>query len=132
MPFGKYRGVVVEALPEEYLTWLWENIDLREPLRTAVEEALDGHTEPPVRTKDVPAVVKHMAQEIITTGYRALAHRHHPDKGGSHDAMIRLGQARDWLNEEVMNLELRRDEPQWEQKGEPSWRQRNGQTMHSS
>jgi hypothetical protein len=33
MPFGKYRGMFVEDLPHDYLTWLRELPDLRDQLR---------------------------------------------------------------------------------------------------
>jgi transposase-like protein len=32
--------------------------------------------------------------EIINAGYKVLAAKHHPDKGGSHDAMARLNKGR--------------------------------------
>jgi len=35
IPFGKYRGHEVEALPDGYLRWL-VTVELREPLRAAV------------------------------------------------------------------------------------------------
>ena len=40
MPFGKFRGELVDLLPDDYLEWLAETVDLREPLRSAVHEAL--------------------------------------------------------------------------------------------
>ena len=36
MPFGKYKGQELTALPDEYFCWLVANIPLREPLRSAV------------------------------------------------------------------------------------------------
>jgi len=96
MPFGKYRGVNVEALPEPYLLWLLENIDLREPLRSAVEEALTGETDPPV---GISNEVKAMAKQVIDSGYRTLAQRFHPDLGGRHMDMVNLNEARKWLKE---------------------------------
>jgi hypothetical protein len=33
----------------------------------------------------------------ITAGYRVLAHRHHPDKGGESRDMQRLNEAVEWL-----------------------------------
>jgi len=39
------------------------------------------------------------ALEIVRLGFRELARRHHPDAGGSHDAMVRLGKARDRLKD---------------------------------
>jgi len=36
MPFGKYKGQDLTALPDEYLIWLTANIPLRDPLRSAI------------------------------------------------------------------------------------------------
>jgi hypothetical protein len=46
--------------------------------------------------KEAEALLK-LEQEIIATGYRALAAKMHPDKGGSAEAMARLNKARDRL-----------------------------------
>ncbi|NOT56788.1 MAG: exonuclease, partial [Deltaproteobacteria bacterium] len=35
MPFGKYKGQDLDALPDEYLLWVIANIPLREPLWSA-------------------------------------------------------------------------------------------------
>jgi len=40
MPFGKYKGQDLSALPDEYLLWLSANIPLRDPLRSAVAEEI--------------------------------------------------------------------------------------------
>ena len=40
MPFGKYKGEFVCELPDEYLTWLYENLELKGGLLDAVEAAL--------------------------------------------------------------------------------------------
>ena len=36
MPFGKYKGTLVSALPDDYLAWLVTREDLRDPLRAAL------------------------------------------------------------------------------------------------
>ena len=36
MPFGRYRGRPIIDVPMDYLAWLAGNVELREPLRTAV------------------------------------------------------------------------------------------------
>jgi hypothetical protein len=98
MPFGKYRGIEVDSLPEQYLEWLWQNIDLREPLYSAVRDALFHHEdETPAGGSTLPAEVKVLAKELITVGYRMLALKHHPDRGGRHVEMVRLNRAKEWL-----------------------------------
>ena len=49
MPFGKYKGHTLDALPDEYLLWVIANIPLREPLWSAITEemALRGYEELP-------------------------------------------------------------------------------------
>jgi hypothetical protein len=76
MPFGKYRGYEVDGLPEQYLSWLVNNIQLREPLRSEVISAMRLGTD--VVRED-------------TTGTRAIylemAKKWHPDHGGTKEAM---------------------------------------------
>ena len=40
---------------------------------------------------------RELAEELVDIGYRALATRLHPDRGGSKDAMARLNRVRDEL-----------------------------------
>ena len=40
MMFGKYKGEEIGDLPENYLRWLWKNIELREPLLSEIREIL--------------------------------------------------------------------------------------------
>ena len=49
MPFGKYRGQDLAALPDAYLLWVSANVPLREPLWSAItdEMALRGYEELP-------------------------------------------------------------------------------------
>ena len=53
MPFGKYKGHNLDALPDAYLLWVSANIPLREPLGSAIsdEMARRGYEEllPPPR-----------------------------------------------------------------------------------
>ena len=42
MPFGKHKGEPVCELPVDYLSWLYENADLRGGLLAAVESALEN------------------------------------------------------------------------------------------
>lgn len=40
MPFGKYKGEYLEDIPEDYLQWAYENLDLRPDLEQAMEAVL--------------------------------------------------------------------------------------------
>jgi hypothetical protein len=88
MPFGKFKGCPVHSLPEDYLSWLWENIELREPLRSAVADALEGQ-EPHFLPE--PSTVKGI--------YRRLAMKWHPDHGGSTEAMQAINEFYELLAE---------------------------------
>lgn len=104
MPFGKHAGQRISDLPTHYLEWLLAQHWLREPLkstlgreyseRCAADEQQPHHE--PLRVAD-RAVVE-TATEIVGAGYRTLAKRLHPDAGGSHESMIALNAARDFLH----------------------------------
>ena len=76
MPFGKYKGRSVSTLPEDYLMWLWDSVDLRGRLRGEVEAALFDN-----------AVVAMPQEDQVKTIYRELAFKWHPDRGGCVEAM---------------------------------------------
>lgn len=43
MPFGKHKGMTLDEIAEEhpdYLEWLLENTELREPLKSQIEDVL--------------------------------------------------------------------------------------------
>jgi hypothetical protein len=95
MPFGKYKGLLVEDVPTDYLEWMLETCRLRYSLREAVQCELtarlsraqgDRHrgTEPP------PPV---NWQAVLTEWYRGLALDYHPDRGGSVEAMQAINEA---------------------------------------
>lgn len=74
MPFGKYSGVDVDDLPDSYVRWLWNNVALREPLRSAIEWRLDNMQDR--RHETLPSV------NLVKTVYRELSMKWHPDHGG--------------------------------------------------
>lgn len=76
MPFGKYRGQELEALPESYVMWLWDNIELREPLRSGIWGRIDSMIFEHQASKTLPAV-------DIKAIYRELSMKWHPDHGGN-------------------------------------------------
>jgi Putative quorum-sensing-regulated virulence factor len=97
MPFGRFKGQPLTALPDHYLTWLC-SLELREPLRSAVADE--------VRRRQVPAALPPLppdampwAESIVALGVRRLARRHHPDiaGGASTLTMQRINLAAQWL-----------------------------------
>jgi hypothetical protein len=96
IPFGKYRGLDLQDLPDEYLEWLF-TIELREPLRSAVEDEIAA------RRKPVGAGHR-IADELVTAGYRVMAMRYHPDKGGDTQTMQLVNQAASWLRGQLRGL----------------------------
>lgn len=101
MPFGKYRGTALTAVPIDYLQWLSSQPGIREPLLTAMKTELSHRMDreqpppapPPLNRCPNPDV----AYEIISTGLRYLARKHHPDAGGDHETMVALNNCCDWL-----------------------------------
>jgi hypothetical protein len=41
MPFGKYKGVPITDVPDGYIVWIWETMQLRDPLKSAIENELE-------------------------------------------------------------------------------------------
>jgi hypothetical protein len=67
--------------------------DFQRARNYAVEEARDRIQEREEQAK--------AGLEIIKAGYRAMAAKHHPDRGGSQEAMTRLNKARERLRANV-------------------------------
>jgi putative quorum-sensing-regulated virulence factor len=102
MPFGKHRGWPLADLPDDYVRWLRTLPDLREPLRSHIDEEWRvrwgaAHSSlPPLPREVIP-----VAEAIISTGLRVLTREHHPDVGGKTSAMQKINLATEWLREAV-------------------------------
>ena len=70
--------------------------DFRRVLRDVARD--DFVQERQVRDDEV-SLHRELAEELVDLGYRALATRLHPDRGGSKDAMARLNRVRDELKQ---------------------------------
>ena len=99
MPWGKYRGEPVYDLPSSYLCWLAEEAErvpsgLKAEALQILSERFGGpadwESSPP---PSLPAALRPVAQEIVEAGYKRLALKRHPDAGGTHAAMLALGDA---------------------------------------
>lgn len=97
MPFGKFKGVLLADLPDDYLAWLRSLGDLREPLKSAVILEWQRRTAPPHDLPSVAPEVKTMAEDLVTAGYRKLAQVYHPDHGGEGQTMTGLNLAAEFL-----------------------------------
>jgi hypothetical protein len=113
---GKYKGYPLADIPQDYLEWLRDTVELREPLATAIErewerreygfdpEDNDPEEDEPEEdyqpTPDLLASLnpeeQALLQELIQAGFRALALRYHPDQGGNATACASL--TRSWKN----------------------------------
>lgn len=109
MPFGKYQGVLLEAAPADYLRWLTTR-DLREPLASQVRDELQRRTRDHRSSTRRPAGDRAstrgplaqrpalpLLEELVGAGVRTLAKRYHPDVGGTHEQMLALNHANEWL-----------------------------------
>lgn len=108
MHFGKFRGVEVADLPDDYLAWLHGHVELREPLKSAVLKEFERRFTTPNRPENVPSEVRTMIDEIISAGYRKLALQHHPDHGGETKTMQLVNRAADFLRSTVRETDARR------------------------
>jgi hypothetical protein len=103
MPWGKHRGEPLRDIPLGYLAWALESAaslddELREAICDEVRHRLGVDDSPrwPLALVPDPETAD-AANELIVAGYRAVALRAHPDKGGTHQAMLAATAARDWL-----------------------------------
>ncbi len=101
LPFGKYKGCDSQDVPESYLAWLadWEH--LREPLKSAIRAERERRelAQPVEINVDVGLV-----DELVGAGVRALAKKYHPDCGGSHEQVVAVNAAGDWLRQQARML----------------------------
>ncbi|MDP2601893.1 MAG: DUF3820 family protein [Deltaproteobacteria bacterium] len=103
MPFGKFKGERLQELPNSYVEWLL-GLDLREPLRTKIKLEYQRRTLSENVAHVVPIDLVSVAEAVITAGVRALAKTHHPDVGGSHQAMVALNRCADWLRQQSQRI----------------------------
>jgi hypothetical protein len=101
VPFGRFRGVELADVPDDYLRWLHALDDLREPFRSAVAEEYTFRFEPAAGRPPLNPDVKPMAEELVSAGYRTLARLHHPDHGGATRTMQLVNAAVEWLRSVV-------------------------------
>jgi hypothetical protein len=111
MPFGRFKGAPLRALPEPYLAWLLgPTINLREPLRSHVLAEAERRNAEAHRAAEPPPAVSvdgGVAEKLVETGFRVLAKRVHPEVGGASEDMRALIEAREFLRDCVDGLVCR-------------------------
>jgi len=87
-----YTAVLSQHRPSYRTNQAWQQI-------TADAKALDAELfgQEQQSERDEIRLHREMAEELIDLGYKAMATRLHPDRGGSKDAMARLNRVRDEL-----------------------------------
>ena len=111
MPWGKHRGQEIANLPASYLCWVLEECDnvnpfLRKEMREVLARRLDLESAVVTRyvTEEVRAGPQINLERAVSTWFRKLSLRWHPDRGGSDKAMQAINDAHDEIREA---LELR-------------------------
>lgn len=102
MPFGKYRGRPLDAIPESYLRWVLRECDTDEDILSAIRTELANRPgqlpclvcgQWPGQTPllDVPGIIARWQREVVL--------EHHPDRGGDLRTMQALNSAADRLHQ---------------------------------
>lgn len=74
----------------------------REPVKEAIGKVnLDAMRQDALARQEERSLQRKLALHLIDIGYKALASKLHPDKGGSKDAMARLNRVREILKKAV-------------------------------
>jgi hypothetical protein len=74
----------------------------QEPVKDAIGKVnLDALKQDALARQEERALQRKLALSLIDIGYKALASKLHPDKGGSREAMARLNRVRDILRDAV-------------------------------
>ena len=81
MPFGKFRGFSIQDIPRDYLSWLWENVDLYGRLKDEVSKFILSESHLP----ELDYLVSDSNR--LKRVYREMAFKWHPDRGGTVEAM---------------------------------------------
>jgi hypothetical protein len=98
MPFGKYKGQPLEAIPTSYLDWLLRSCDLNYSFHLGVEDELRHRAEEiGIRSREPSGNLPANLPRIVQQWYRGLVMDYHPDRGGDTRAMQALNDAHDRL-----------------------------------
>jgi hypothetical protein len=82
MPFGKYQGIELDEIPDDYIVWCLDKLTRLGP---GLRRAMEARLEPTDISSDgiMPRV-----HDAIAATYRRMSRRFHPDHGGTNDQHI--------------------------------------------
>ena len=117
MPFGKYKGLPLKSIPFSYLRWVLDNCDrISLDLKIAIVQTLnqqpqhEEHQNNQERQKyqEPKKQQEHQAsqvnwEEVVKKWHRTLMMRHHPDRGGTNEAMHLIDQAKKLLEQLIQD-----------------------------
>lgn len=100
MPFGKHVGEKLDEIPLDYLRWVLREcksipFGLRRAIRDVIAANERDANQEPAASPGVPVVWS----EVISVWYRQMARKYHPDRGGSHEAMLAVADGYERLKE---------------------------------
>jgi len=116
MPFGKYRGELLEDLPHSYLAWLHELPSLRKPLQSAVNGVWSERFDEDQRDLPIPEFPdeeRALIRQILEAGERKM---HRPERNsaksnkspfGSQDSTQRQRRFIQWRLSNDVQINLR-------------------------
>jgi uncharacterized protein (DUF3820 family) len=84
MPFGKHKGTCIDQLPASYIEWILENTDVDGWLRHQLEKSYEFQLYGGTNNGDPSHVIK--------SAFQDCAKKWHPDKGGTHEAMVAVNE----------------------------------------
>lgn len=89
--FGKFKGYELDNVPTTYLAYLLEQDFVNDEIKAECVEVIN------YRYSEFDLSKKSIDKSIINNAFKRLVMKHHPDKGGNHQAMVALNEFREIL-----------------------------------
>lgn len=104
MPFGRYKNLELDKIPEDYLFWVLDNCDLsrRGHLKEAIQRVLGVWQYRPNNAShkaESPRSDPKIDAALVDRWYRKMALEFHPDHRGTHEGMKAVNRGRELLLE---------------------------------
>jgi hypothetical protein len=95
--FGKHQGRRIADTPTGYLHWVFDNCtdlypDFREMIRQELARRAGDHAQ---GASDRATAGTSLTDPVISEFFRLLSLKYHPDRGGTHEQMLVVNEARE-------------------------------------